>query len=768
MFRTRRFVVAAGCAVLALHAFSASARGQTFWVPSAGGNWFDSPNWDAGVPNAAGAWGRFGRIGTGSQTVTVNGTATVGRLTFGPTFSSSNFAHTLSGGAISLNNNGSAAIIERTLTDGDSVIQTPITIGGTGALTLNAGGFSGGPALNTLTLASLTGTNSTVTVNATGTTNPGLVVIQSGTYGGITDVRGGVLRANDGTGLPSNTSLRLNGAAWEQTTAATITRSLGTGAGNIQLPGGTSGFAAFNGLLTIRLNGGGQIQWGTTNFNPTTLRFGRGVTAGGSDVYQFENGLDLNGATRTIAVGVGAGGVRAYAKLTGNVVNTSGTTSGLTVTGAGGGGGTVELSGTNTYNGNTTVQSLTSLRANEGAGLSPNTTLVLNGGILENLGAATFSRPLGTAAGSVRVIGGTSGFAAFGGTHTIQLNGGTGTVVWGSVDFSLSSSLQFGSFNADAMTDFRNGIDLNGATRFITTRDNTNSTADFVRLSGVISNSTGTAVLVVGGNGVVEMTAANTYTSDTYITDSAVLPNTVLRLAGSGSFANSPTITVGVQRSLDVTGLTGGANYSATAGRFLVAPNQTLAGSGTVTGNVLVGPGATIKGGSPSTGLNDPTGQLTVSGALRLGGNAFAPATLAVDLNGTATSGATVSRVAVIGAANTTDFAVAGNGPVALRLLNDQNLALGQSYGFQIASAEGGFTRDGVPVTAFTYGTDFVIVSSNFAAFSGVSLTVNGSNLTLQFTPTPVPEPGVVLGVAGGLALALRFRRQLAARFGVT
>ena len=760
-------------AALVLLATGSPASAQTLWVPSAGGNWFDGPNWNAGIPNGVSAWARFGITGTGSQTVTVNGTATVGRITFGPTINSSNFAHTLSGGGITLHNGGLASLIERTRTDGTSDIQTPLTIAGNDALTLTNSGHpaSGVSSLTPLIIGSLSGTNSTVTINPTGTVGPGVVVIQSGSYGGITNVQGSVLRAADGVGLPSNTSLRLNGGGWELPTAATITRSLGTGPGQIMLTGPQAGFTAFNGPVTIRLNNGvGQVQWGSPTFNPTTLVLGRGVTAGGSDSYTFENILDLNAATRTIALGVGAGGIRAHAVFSGNIVNNNSVApSGLTLIGAGGGGATLELTGTNTYDGNTTVQSLNVLRANEGAGLSPNTTLVLNGGLLEGVGAATFSRNLGSAAGQVRVIGGSSGFSARGGTHTIRLNGGTGTVVWGSANFNPTTALQFQNFSSDALVDFQNGIDLNaagGAGRFISVRNNLSSTTDVARISGVISNSAGTGAFVMNGNGVLELTGANTYTGETFVFDS-VLTGGVLRLSGSGSFANSPVVTVGATQSLDVTGLTGGANYSTAAGRFQVASGQTLAGMGTVTGNALVGPGATIRGGSPPTGLNAPTGQLAVNGSLRIAGAApeAGRGTLAVDLNGATASGATVSRVAVTGAGNVFDLDTTA-GPVTIRLVNDQALTLNQPYSFVIGSSAGGFTRSGTSVTSYTHGTDFVMSSSNIA-FTDVTLTVSGANdLVLGFTAVPVPEPGAVIalcaGAVGLLGAARRVRRRFA------
>lgn len=401
------------------------------------------------------------------------------------------------------------------------------------------------------------------------------------------------------------------------------------------------------------------------------------------------------------------------------------------------------------------------LRARDGVGLPAASNLVLNGGTLEYLDTGSMNRAPGSGAGQIRVLG-TSGFAAWGGTFSVQL--GAGPVVWGSADFN-PSTLQFGfSPNANGLVDFQTGIDLNGGTRFVSYWDRSASTGDSALISGVISNSTGTPILVVGGNGTVELSGANTYNGQTVVSDSASLPGTVLRLVGSGSFANSPTVTVGAGRSLDVTGLTGGANYSTAAGRFQVAAGQTLAGSGTVAGGVLVGPGATIRGGSPADVLNDPTGRLTVNGPLRLRGGTAGLATLAVDLNGASASGATVSRLAVAGAGNAWDIDTSG-GRLVVRLLNDQNLTANQSYTYVIGSAAGGFTRNGASVTSYTPGTDFDLVSSTFPGFTDVSLTVDGSNnLVLDFTPVPVPEPAAVLAVAAAGLAAARLRRRAAGR----
>jgi autotransporter-associated beta strand protein len=766
---------AAACG-LALLIDPPAAAQSTFWVPAAGGNWFTAANWSpATVPNDVQAWAQFGRTGTGSQTVTVDGSPIVGRLTFGLTNLTSDFSHTLSGGGITLNNFTPASIIERVNTTGAATVSTPLTIStlGANALTVRNIGFTNAVASGALTLASLAGTNSTVTVNPSGTNTPGLVVFQSGTYGGVTEVEGGILRAADGAGLPATTSLRLTGstanfattAYWELPSAATVTRALGNGAGQLRLLGSV-GFSGNNGPVTVNFGGGAQVVWGSAAFDPTRIVFGhRFYNPVAAEQYTWQNPIDLSGANRAVAVpGGNIALLRATATLTGVVSNSAGTPAGLSLSSSVD--GVLELTAANTYNGPTTVGGGVIFRAIDGVGLPSQSNLVVSGGTVESAGATALSRPLGAGAGQVRLPAGTAGFAAVGSPYAVQIGGATlTTLVWGTADFN-PGTLRLGSVNSDALTDFRNPIDLNvdatNAVRFVEVRNNVNSATDVGRFSGVISNSgaTGPATaLSVGGvtAGVVELAGANTYNVQTVVT--SPLAGVGLRLVGTGSFADSPVVTVDTGEVLDVAALTGGANYSAGFGRFLLAPGQTLAGTGTVTGGVVIGTGAVVRGGSPPAVFNQPTGQLTLAGGVRLLGTVTGPpAALAVDLNGAAASGALVSRVAVTGAGNTFDLTPAvgpGAIPVAVRLLNDQNLVAGQAYSFTVASSAGGFTKDGVTVSGYLEGLDFTLASATFPGFSGVSLAVAGSNLVLGFTP--VPEPAAVLAAAvAGLGLARR------------
>ncbi|MFA7345366.1 MAG: autotransporter-associated beta strand repeat-containing protein [Terrimicrobiaceae bacterium] len=161
----------------------------------------------------------------------------------------------------------------------------------------------------------------TPTINVTGTSgydgagisaaitgSGGLAVTGSGiirltgtnSYTGTTTVNGGTtLRAADGTGLTSG-NLVLNGGIFQTTTD--FTRSLGTGANQVSITGGTSGFGGNNGQTRIVAIGGTgsptALVWGNANFNPTVFELNNNTYSG--TVVDFRNAIDLNGADRTI------------------------------------------------------------------------------------------------------------------------------------------------------------------------------------------------------------------------------------------------------------------------------------------------------------------------------------------------------------------------------------------------------------------------------------------------------------------------------------
>ncbi|HLA83176.1 MAG TPA: C1 family peptidase, partial [Thermoguttaceae bacterium] len=123
------------------------------------------------------------------------------------------------------------------------------------------------------------------------------------TYTNWTSIYGGAVQADSGVGLPAASLLNLNGGVLQSNGTVTFTRSLGTsGSNRFQWNTGGGGFAAGAGAMTVRVNNGtGTLTWGTTVGTNIvgTLKFGS-ETAG--NVVTFQNGINLNAATRTIDV----------------------------------------------------------------------------------------------------------------------------------------------------------------------------------------------------------------------------------------------------------------------------------------------------------------------------------------------------------------------------------------------------------------------------------------------------------------------------------
>lgn len=197
----------------------------------------------------------------------------------------------------------------------------------------------------TLTISATVGVSTnTMSVTKDG---PGIMVFTAANpYIGATTINGGVFRANDGVGLPTASLLVLNNGVFE-TGATTFARTLGTASGNVRITGGTSGFSANGGAVTIALGGAGSptaLTWGSANFNPGTLVLN---ASSANSTLDFKNAIDLNGSTRTINVAAASANT---ATISG--VISSGLPGGALVKS---GTGTLILSNVNTYTGATAI-----------------------------------------------------------------------------------------------------------------------------------------------------------------------------------------------------------------------------------------------------------------------------------------------------------------------------------------------------------------------------------------------------------------------------
>ena len=110
----------------------------------------------------------------------------------------------------------------------------------------------------------------------------------------------------------------------------------------------SGGFAASTDRLVVNLGGAGAtVNWGTGGIGNGTGSLILSSSTSWADV-DFQNGIDLNGGTRTIQVDDNANTGLDFATVSGVISNSTGTGA-LNVTG----GGTLILGDANTYNGNT-------------------------------------------------------------------------------------------------------------------------------------------------------------------------------------------------------------------------------------------------------------------------------------------------------------------------------------------------------------------------------------------------------------------------------
>ena len=248
------------------------------------------------------------------------------------------------------------------------------------------------------------------------------------------------------------------------------------GNGNFQWTANGGGFSAGVNPLPVNIAGNATpttVAWGTTLGSGIvgTLKFGSPTAA---NVVNFQNGIDLGGADRTIQVNDNPYSTADYAKISGVMLGSGG----IVKTGN----GLLALIGPNVYTGNTTITGGALQAAVAGAGIPANSLLKLDGGVFHaNNGSETFTRSLGSSGGAVEWTANGGGFSAGAGTLTVNLGGNAtpSTLTWGStVGSQIVGTLKFGSAFAANLVDFRNGINLDSGVHTIQVDDNLLSPAD--------------------------------------------------------------------------------------------------------------------------------------------------------------------------------------------------------------------------------------------------------------------------------------------------
>lgn len=676
-----------------------------------------------------------------NETFTINSPVTVGApqswtVAIGKTLTVNNAVHTV---ISNLTITGSGNTIISGPIDGGGLINIyggaapgNITKSGTGTLTLSgASNYTGNIAASagTINFAPTAGITATYAgiISGSGTinkTDAGTAIFtRSNTYTSTTTVSGGALQADSGVGLPTASYLNLIGGVIQSNGTATFSRTLGTsGSGKFRL-NTNSGFAAGGGPLTVRINNGtSTITWGTTVGTNIigTLKFGSSTAA---NVVTLQNGINLNAATRTIQVDDNPLTGADYAVISGVVSYGSGT-AGLTKTGA----GVLALTGTNTYNGITTVTG-GALQADSGAGLPTASFLSLDGGVLQCNNTATFTRTLGTSgSGKFQFTANGGGFSADANPMTVNIGSGT-ALTWGStVGTNIVGTLKFGSASAANVTTFQNAINLNGANRTIQVDDNPTSTADYAKITGVISNSTGTAGIIKTGSGLLVLSATNTLNGATTISGGVLqadlgvgISNSSLLSLDGGVLQSNSSSTTNFTRSLGTSGAAfqmtaNGGGFSAGIGALNVnVGNGAALTWGTTVGTNLVG---TLKLGSSSS-----ANVTTVQNAINLGS---ATRTVQVDDNPNSTADYAVLSGVLSGSGSLTK-----TGLGTLRLTGSGNTYTGDTTvldGSVVLAKTSGYAIPGNLTITATSNRTFVTLNASNQINPAATVSFGGGN----------------------------------------
>ena len=496
-----------------------------------------------------------------------------------------------------------------------------ISISGSGALVKNGSGY-----------LQLGGNNSAVF--------SGKVTINGGVLGY------GLVPTSLGTG-----NLEITNGVLEAYWTSGFTRTQGTGANEIQITGGASGFSGGNNP-TYNI---GNVVWGSATFNPTQFILNSAVTAATSSS-TFSSNIDLGGATRTIRSDQSPTSPTSGRGTFSGIISNGG----IIKTGV----GLHVFSGTNTYNGGTTLEDGTLQLGNNSALGSTSGALTVNGGLL-NINNFTVS--VGNLTGSGGTIanngssaitftigtgGGTGG--NFNGVIANNTNAGTGTLALAKTG---AGTITLSGTNTYTGTTLISGgalqIGSGGTTGSLATSAVTNSATLIYNRSNDFSVGyaiSGSGALIKQGAGTMTLTTAATYSGDTTIS------------AGVLKLNHPSTSNDGASVTIETTGATLDLNFTGTD----IVEELYI-------GTTRMAYGIYKSVGNPVAGI--PISQITGTGTLTVTGDVVSPTLLnMVDnkngrpapANSPISYTITFSEEIDIATVSAADFANAGTAPISI------------------------------------------------------------------------------------------------------
>lgn len=586
----------------------------------------------------------------------------------------------------------------------------------------------------------------------------GLVILNgANTFGGTLRTENASFRADDGIGLPANALLQFNGNMNSTDgyynpgnvleTKGTFTRSIGSGAGQVQWNSSNTqyragGFAAVGGPLTVSLGG---------STAPAAVTWNSGQAQGNLYLQSPNSTHDLTWANPLNPNGTMRIGVLSStypANLTG-IISGSGT---LRITD----GGQITLSANNTfagkvqvYNGQLNVGSLNSVigggaSSNLGAPTTTDNGTIDLGGNQNITGSPVWNTP--TVLATLRYTG--AGETTDRVLNVTGFTGGGGLVPV-VVDHAGTGLLKFTSGLSVAA----------GGARSITVQGSTSGTGE---LSGAIPNASTSTTLNANANlnasQIQIPTSASVGVGD-LVTGSGIQADTFVTAVGGG----------GSQYFVNLSKNTSSAISSGTPLTFTNVTNLTKAGSGTWTlsgtntfsGTVAVNGGTLEIGGSGSLGSGTYDKAITVASGATLAYASAANQVLSGTLGGA--GGLSVAEGSLILAG----VATPGSGTTVSggTLVVDGSLAGSLSVGAAGTLAGSGSLGGSVSIAGLhapgnSPGIQTFDSNLSYSTGAQVAWELTGNDTTNGSNPSAIYDQVVVggnLSFSGGTSLSLSF-----------
>lgn len=644
--------------------------------------------------------------------------------------------------------------------------------GATGVLNLDAGPLGRG----TLVTGYLIKGSGSATVVVEGgrirARSTGVSLFQGFSAGDVTLGSGGLFLDTDGKDVTISAILGGGGALTKEGTGALTLSATNTFVGGTVLKAGSVDISAAGnlGLGAVTLDGGTLRTAATLSVNRAmTLLGGGGIhTSAGtltwSGVISGSGGMTKAGAGTLILTGantftgsatVSAGtlqiGSGSAGSIQGDIVNNAAVTfnrsntlaySGV-ISGTGAvtksGSGTVTLSGASSYQGGTTVSAGT---------LAVSTTGAIGTGAVSVSGTLRFESS--ASAASLQITNNLGGHTRFTGSSSA----GSATINNNPAAFTFfrdSSSAGSATINhtGSSFTSFEGTATAPGATL------NLDSSDSFLDVTGI----TGTDIAVgsVSGSGNVHLGAkrltigglnASTTLSGVIDGSGGALTKSgtgTLTLTGANTYTGSTDVSGG---TLHVANASGSATGTGNVG---VGAGATLAGTGTIAGNVNLASAARVAPGGT-------LGTLTINGSLTWGGATDTSSMLFYDLS---TNSAASDRIAVggnftRGAGTTFRFDFGGTGEAG----RTYTLATFAGTNFNVADFSYSNLAPGLNGTFVLTATDlqFIVGPAGALAFSAANFPVGEgagtATITVERTGGSVGAVTVNYATSNGTALA--------------